>query len=171
MNIFDFAMKMEEDGRQFYDRMAGESGDTGLRTIFQRLAADERKHYEIFQSLQQEGRPEMQETTVLEDARNIFEDLMGEREAILRTVHGDLEGYRYAMKIEAESVEFYEDAARREKNESTRMLLQRIAGEEEKHFTIVENIYDFFNAPNQYLAWREFTNLGEFRQFGREVDL
>jgi hypothetical protein len=28
----------------------------------------------------------------------------------------------------------------------------------------------FANAPNQYLAWGEFSNLEEFRQFGREVD-
>jgi hypothetical protein len=27
------------------------------------------------------------------------------------------------------------------------------------------------NAPNQYLAWREFSNLDEFRNFGRDVDL
>jgi hypothetical protein len=34
----------------------------------------------------------------------------------------------------------------------------------------VQNIYDFVNAPTQYLAWGEFSNLDEFRQFGRDLD-
>jgi len=51
-----------------------------------------------------------------------------------------------------------------------RSLLLKIAGEEHKHFNILENIFHFVNAPNQYLAWGEFSNLDEFRQFGRQVD-
>lgn len=32
------------------------------------------------------------------------------------------------------------------------------------------NVFDFANAPSEYLAWGEFCNLEEFRQFGRDVD-
>lgn len=170
MNVFDFAMKMEVDGKKFYEKLADESGDTGLRTIFLRLAADEQKHYEIFESLKQDAGATMQDTTVLEDSQNIFAQIMGERDEVLASVEGDLEGYRYAMKLEADSARLYEDAARREKNEQVKSLLERIAGEEQKHFNIVENIFNFFNAPNEYLAWREFSNLDEFHQFGRDVD-
>ncbi len=172
MNVFDFAMKMEIDGKHFYEKLAAEAGNPGLRNIFIRLAEDEQKHFDIFQALKgQTQTTAMEDTTVLEDSRNLFEEIMEDRESILRNIQGDLEGYRYAMKIEADSVRLYQDAARREQNDDLKNLLLRIAGEEEKHFTIMENIYDFFNAPNQYLAWREFSNLDEFRQFGRDVDL
>lgn len=169
MNIFEFAMNMELDGKSYYEKMAAESAVPGLRNIFIRLAADEQKHYEIFQDLRAERRGEMQDSTILEYARNVFEDLKTGEE--LSSVPGDLEGYRYAMKLEAQSVQLYEDAAGEEKNEEVKTLLLRIAREEQKHFNILENIYDFANAPNQYLAWREFTNIGEFRQFGRDTDL
>lgn len=171
MNVFEFAKKMELDGKSYYEKLAAESPIPGLRTIFTRLAADEQKHYEIFQALQTERErgATMEDTEVLELAHNVFENLLSGGQ--ISSFQGDLEGYRHAMKLEAESVRLYEDAAGEESREEVKSLLLRIAEEEKKHFSILENIYDFANAPNQYLAWREFTNLGEFRQFGRDTDL
>jgi hypothetical protein len=37
-----------------------------------------------------------------------------------------------------------------------------MAVEERKHLHILENIFDFVNAPNQSLVWAEFSNLNEF---------
>lgn len=171
MDIFDFAMKMELDGKAFYEEQAEKASIPGLRTIFSRLASDEQKHYEIFQALKND-RPKvaMESTPALDEARNVFDDLMADKK-IMGVLKGDLEGYRFAMKIEADSFRLYEDAAEKEQNAEIKNLLLRIAEEEHKHFTILENIYDFVNAPNQYLAWREFSNRDEFRQFGRDVDL
>jgi rubrerythrin len=170
MNVFDFAIKMELDGKAFYEKLAQGTNIAGLQTIFSRLAADEQKHYEIFLALKgQTQATAMEDTRVLEQARNVFEELL-EQKGTLGPITGDLEGYRYAMKIEADSFRLYEDAAQKEKNDDVKNLLLRIAGEEHKHFTIVQNIHDFVNAPNQYLAWGEFSNIDEFRQFGRDVD-
>ncbi|MEJ2700661.1 MAG: ferritin family protein, partial [Desulfuromonadales bacterium] len=112
----------------------------------------------------------MEETTVLQDAKNVFEKLIDEKDT-LGTVQGDLEGYKYAMKLEADSFRLYEDGAKREKNPDVKNLMLKVAEEEHKHFDILQNIFDFVNAPNQYLAWGEFSNLDEFRNFGRDIDL
>ena len=170
MNVFDFAIKMELDGKAFYEKLAQGTNIAGLQTIFSRLAADEQKHYEIFLALKgQTQATAMEDTTVLELARNVFEELLGQKES-LGPLKGDLEGYRFAMKVEADSYRLYEDAAQKERNQDVKSLLLRIADEEHKHFSILQNIHDFVNAPNQYLAWGEFSNIGEFRQFGRDVD-
>ncbi len=170
MNVFDFAMKMEVDGKAYYEKLAQESGVAGLKTIFTRLAEDEQKHYETFQALKSGAKaPVMHETTVLEEAQNIFAQLAAGEKA-QRIGAGDLEAYQYAMKLETDSFRLYEDAATKEKNPEVRALLLKIAGEEHKHFNILGNIYHFVNAPNEYLAWGEFSNLEEFHQFGRDVD-
>jgi rubrerythrin len=170
MNIFDFAMKMEEDGKAYYEKLASQTSLPGLRTIFTRLAEDEQKHYEIFRELKTSGSaPAMQDTTIIADAKNIFAELPKE-EKTLKGLEEDLAAYQHAMKIEADSFRFYENAAGKEKNPETKNLLLKIAGEEHKHFNVMENIYQFINAPSQYLAWREFSNIGEFGQFGRDVD-
>jgi len=173
MNVYDYAVKMEEDGKAFYERLAREADNPGLTTIFNRLARDEQRHLEIFQGLKAQAQAAtLEETTVLEDTRNVFEEMVAEQQDKGGTaVTGDLEGYRYAMRIEAESYRLYEDAARRESNEQIKRLLLQIAEEEHRHFMVVENIYQFVNAPNQYLAWGEFSNLDEFRNFGRDTDI
>ncbi len=171
MNVFDFAMKLEADAEAFYRKLARESRIAGIGKIFNDLADDEQRHFRIFKSLKEETPQEkMTESRVLDTARSIFDHLLKEK-GELPALTDDLEGYRYAMQLEAEGVRLYRDAAKREKNDAVRELLLRIAAEEEKHFNIVENIYNFVNAPNQYLAWAEFSNLEEFRAFGRDVDL
>lgn len=170
MNVFDFAMKMEVDGKAYYEKLARETSLPGLRTIFTRLAEDEQKHYETFKALKGGGKaPAMQSTTILADVKNVFENLSRELSA-LQGAKGDLEGYLQAMKLEEDSFRLYEDAAAKETQGEVKTLLLQIAGEEHKHFDVLGNIYHFVNAPNQYLAWREFSNLDEFRQFGRDVD-
>lgn len=170
MNVYDFAMKMEEDGKAYYERMAQQTDHKGLETIFRRLAEDEQKHYETFRQLKSgSGAPSMQDTTILEDARNIFETLSGSTESPGKA-KSDLDAYQKAMKLEADSFALYEDAAEKEENGEVKKILLRVADEEHKHFNILSNIYHFVNAPNEYLAWREFSNLDEFHQFGRDVD-
>lgn len=170
MNIFDFAMKMELDGKAYYEKLARQASLAGLQTIFTRLAEDEQKHYEIFQSLQSSGKvPVMPESTALATARNVFTELLDETAATAGS-KDDLAAYRHAMRLEADSFRLYEDAAAKETVSDVRDLLLKIAGEERKHFNILENIFQFVNAPNQYLAWGEFSNLEEFRQFGRDID-
>ena len=170
MNVFDFAMKMEVDGKAYYEKLAAESTLAGLRGIFERLAADEQKHFEIFRALQQEDLAQtMQNSTSLAEARTVFAGLL-DRPGAGQQVGGDVAAYRHAMKLEADSFRLYEDAAAREQRAVVKDLLLKIAEEEHQHFIVLENIYHFVNAPNQYLAWGEFSNLGEFRQFGRDVD-
>ncbi len=170
MNVFDFAMKMELDGKGFYNKLARGTELAGLRDIFLRLAADEQKHYEVFLALKTQALPKtMQDTPALEQAKNVFEDLLARKDS-LGPVKGDLEGYARAIKTEEDSFKLYEGAVGKETDPAVRELLLRIAGEEHKHFEILHNIYDFVNAPSQYLAWGEFSNLAGFHQFGRDVD-
>ena len=162
MNVFDFAIKMEQDGKAYYEKLASQTSLPGLKTIFKRLAEDEQKHYEIFHKLKTSGSvPAMQDSTIIAEAKNVFEQLSKEEET-LKDLNGVLAAYQHAMKIESESSRFYEKAAGEEKNPAIQKLLARIADEEQKHFNVLENIYHFVNAPNQYLAWGEFSNLDEF---------
>lgn len=170
MNVFEFAMKMEEDGKEYYENLANQTPLPGLKTIFSELAQDEQKHYEIFQQLKKgDSVSEMQGSTALEGAKNVFESLPKSGIA-LKGMESGTAAYDHAMQMEAESFKFYERAAREEKDQETKALLMRIADEERKHYNILENIFNFVNAPNQTLDWAEFSNLGEFRQFGRDID-
>jgi rubrerythrin len=171
MNVFDFAMKMEAEAEAFYRKLAGRSSLPGVKRIFADLAEDEQKHFAMFRQLKADaGLSDMEDSRTLDHARTVFGRLLEEK-ADIASMQDDLESYHYAMKLEAEGVRFYEDAARREKDAGVQALLLHVAAEERKHFNVVENIYRFVNAPNEYLAWAEFSSPDEFHAFGRNIDL
>ncbi len=162
MNVYEFAMKMELDGKAYYEKLAAGTSIAGLKTIFGMLADDEVKHYETVRDMRgRMGKTEMADSKALEGAQNLFAIIVAGKDS-LDTMREDLDGYRFAMKIEADSVRFYENAARKERKRSIRELLLKIAEEEKKHFNIVENIYDFVLRPKYFLEWGEFSNLKEF---------
>lgn len=160
MNVFDFAMKMELDGKQYYEKLVSETDERGLKNIFTRLAADEQKHFDTIKAIKNGTSWSMADTTVLDEAKNLFTEL-GKDKNIIGTLKRSLDGYLHARRIEADSVRFYEEMANKETNPQTVKLLQRIAEEEKKHYNIMDNLYDFALAPQNFLAWAEFSNLKE----------
>ncbi|HXV20944.1 MAG TPA: ferritin family protein [Desulfuromonadales bacterium] len=167
MNVFDFAMEIERSGRTFYRNVAAKAGEAGVSTIFSMMAEDEQELLERFRVMKATVRSTtMQDSSVLENAGNIFEDVLNEREALQIT--SDLEAYHYVMRVETAICRLYEDAAQREPNPEVQGLLRRIASEERRELESLRKLYDFVNAPNEYLAWGEFSNLNEFHNFGRD---
>lgn len=159
MNIFDKAMKMEVDGKAYYEKLASQTDLPGLQTIFQDLARDEQKHYEAFKAMKEKTTlPELAAGSSLATARNVFENLPLP-DVALKHVKDTLEAYKHAMDVEAESRKFYEKAASEESDPQVKAILLKIAAEEQQHFDIMDNVYQFTNAPNQYLAGAEISNL------------
>lgn len=160
MDVYEFALKMELDGKAYYEKLAAESTFEGFKTIFGRLAADEQKHYDVVKSLRDGAATPMAETTVLEDAKNVFQKAMGD-EYLPGRLKGDLDAYEHAKDLEAESIRLYEGMAVKEDKPEVVLLLKRLVEEEKKHYNIMENLYDFVLRPKYYLEWREFGNLGQ----------
>ena len=78
MNIFEYAMKMEQDGREFYLENAEKTDNPAFKQILTQLANDELKHYNIFKALK-EGRKaeykEAEQTTIITTMKNVFDEL------------------------------------------------------------------------------------------------
>jgi rubrerythrin len=161
MNVFDFAMKMEEDGREFYVKLANETSVSELKTIFTLLAAAEEEHRKAIEAMKKDTPPDTAESKVLENARNVFQGLL-EKRAALDVLKGDPDGYRHAIRFAMAGVTLYEKIAAKETNPATSRILLMMADDERKHLEILENIYDFVEAPRDFLAWGEFSNLKEY---------
>lgn len=168
MNVFDFAIEMEDSGCEYYTGLAKTATLPGLKTVFTSMAEDERKHSEFFRSLKMGNQDlNLPEASSLITAQNVFSFLPRDEEA-LKGMTDVLQAYTHGMKLEADSFKFYQDAASKEDNLEVKALILKIASEEQEHFNILENLFNFVNAPNQSLEWAEFSNLGEFSQFGRD---
>ena len=48
---FEMAMEIEKNGEVFYNAVAAKATDKSVKTLFQELAAQEQRHYEVFQKM------------------------------------------------------------------------------------------------------------------------
>ena len=81
MNIFEFAMQMEEDGRAYYLEHAEKAENPSLKRVLNEMADDELKHYKIFEALRNQETAEYldnNKTTIIDTVKNVFEVLKEE---------------------------------------------------------------------------------------------
>lgn len=57
MNVFEFALKMEEDGKTFYETLAAETSEPELKRIFSLLASAEEEHRKAIESIKNDTAP------------------------------------------------------------------------------------------------------------------
>ena len=160
MDLFKFAMDMELEGQRYYEGLAAAVPVAGLKNIFTWLAAEERKHYATLSEIKAGVAKGMLESSLLDQAKGVFRDLVPGQSLPAGSTK-DLDAYRHALEVEQKSVELYEGLAGRELDAEVAQLLLRIADEERKHLDVMRNIYDFVLAPQNFIAWGEFSNLRE----------
>ena len=161
MNVFEFAMGKEEESRKFYEKLAAAARTNELKTIFTLLADAEQEHHKHLADLKAGTDPKMAQSVVLDRAKDQLGRIVGET-APDKVIVEDRDGYQLAIKGEEESIKLYEELALQEPNKAAADILRRIAEEERHHLEVMENIYEYVEAPKTYLAWGEFSNLREY---------
>jgi rubrerythrin len=158
MDIIDFAMQMELDGKAHYEKLAAMTPVPGLKQILSILAIDEQDHYEVMKGMKTGILTAFASSTALETAQNIFPSIRID-EQLLAELRTKIDAYRYAIQIEADSIALYEDMLKKGEVTTTPAavaLLMKVIDEEQKHYNIVENIHDLIAEYDHFLAWRDF---------------
>jgi rubrerythrin len=162
MNIFDFAMQMEIDGKLFYEKKAQETKHADLKKILLMLAEEEQKHYNFFKQMK-EGKTELAERTVdtgtetLDRVKNIFVDMSNGPEG-LSFGKDELTTWNEAMQIEEKAVAFYSEKASAEADENQKRLLTMIANEERNHVHMIDGVLSYLKFPENFADSAQFKN-------------
>ena len=164
MNIFEYAMKMENDGRTFYLENADKVEAPELKKILLELANDELKHYRIFKAMA-EGSPvefaEDADTAVITTVRNVFEQMRADGKDF--SFADDAEKiWVEAREIEKEAEEFYREKAEEISDTGQKKILIRIADEEHRHWVVMEQVISFLDRPQQWLEDAEWTHQEDY---------
>jgi len=165
-DIFDFAMKMEEDGRDYYEEMASKTKIPALKKILTGLADDERRHYKIFKGLKEKHADEVSElskesTKIVSTAKNVFEEIK-DQDIEVDSQADAVEVWDHARDIEKKSEDFYREKADEVPEGEAKKLLLKIADEEHKHWALIESVMRFLNRPKTWLEDAEWSNLEDY---------
>jgi rubrerythrin len=159
MNIFDCAIKIEEETREFLEELEAESGSTELKRLFGILADSEAEFRDRVMRLRNRI-PATASMEELDASACSFKAHLTQRE-LLHEVTNDPDLYRLIVGEEEHEIEWLERIAATTDNEITKRCLLMLAAEARKHLQTVENVYEFVEAPKHYLAWSEFGNRQE----------
>jgi rubrerythrin len=164
VDIFDYAMKMEMDGRLFYVEHANKATSPELKKILLELADDEQKHYNIFKALRDGHVAEYKEsekTTILATVKNVFEALRAEGQAYSFPPDAK-QIWEQAREVEKKTEAFYREKANEVTKPEQARILHKIADEEHRHWVTMQNIIQFLDRPNHWLENAEWGNLEEY---------
>lgn len=163
MDIYEFAMQMELDGKAFYEKLAHQTSDENLRQVLVMLAEEEQKHYNIFKGLRAGKGPsvltgENLHTKTLNAVKNIFVELSGNvQHPSFSTDERSI--WAEALKIEEKSEQFYREKAAQESDAHKKNILNIIANEERNHIYLIDSVLTYMKFPDT------FSDTAQFKDF------
>jgi rubrerythrin len=161
MDIFEFAMEKEQLAEQHYRKLAERIDHAGLESILLMLADEEAKHFKTVQQMKTKTPLRVTETPVLKNAKAVFEKMQrGTQTFSFDTSEVDL--YRKACGIEAESKKYYLEKAQEVEDAGQREVFLKLAEEENKHLVLVQSLCDFVAKPETFLEDAEFNHFDDY---------
>lgn len=160
LEILENAITFEEEGMAFFQDRA-ENAPTSLeRNLFHSLAKDEAGHkahlMQIRESLLREGTvdalPDVSQEHVA-NVRAIFEKALDESNDPYDFQLEELEILKGAMDVERRGFTMYAKAAADVSSKRARDLFAHLAAEEQNHFSLLKNTYDYMSDPEGFAGF------------------
>jgi len=160
VDIYKFAMQMELDGRHFYMDLAKKTENAGIKNILTMMAESEAKHYNVILDMQKNDKAEYsKDAEVLTKIKNIFTKMREEKEIDVDV--SQVEFYKKALEIEADSEKFYLERADEEKDPHRKEIFLTLAKEEKSHCILLENIVNLVSQPDNWIENSEWYDIDD----------
>ena len=152
MHIMEVAIEMEREGASFYDTLAADSQDEGLKKIFSLLADDERRHERIFRAMS-DGVGGDEVPLKEHQSDELLSALDGQKFA---ETQKQMELYERALEIELKSIEFYTEAMDSLTDPADIRIVKQVIQEERKHYDTLDTIVQMVSRPDSWVEDAEF---------------
>ena len=155
--VYEYALQRERQGMDFFQRNAERMSHAAAAEVFQKLAAEERKHIEFIQGLLkalESGQSALDAGIDLEQADFFAQRAELEKldQTTIESMVPDLAVLRMAYLIERDFAEFYEMAAQKVEGEASEALAM-LARWERDHEQLFKDIHDKLLEEYMNMPW------------------
>jgi rubrerythrin len=164
-NVIREAIKLEINGRKFFDHAAEVTHHPRGKKMFLHLAKEEVKHLETFGKL-------FSEILGGTDWKNEIkpEDISGEAPLVEKLKEsmkkeegkGEIEALRIGMELEQEAIDFFRKAADETDDPVAEKMFLEISEEEKFHYDLLQAQYDSVTGSGFWLGSAEFQMDGKW---------
>ncbi|MBI5674596.1 MAG: ferritin family protein [Nitrospirae bacterium] len=157
MNAIEIAKKMETDAISFYTEAARKTKYPAGKKMFETITVDEKRHLEMVTKLLKGLDVQIQDVHPMKNIRTVFEKMKAEMMQKVEATSDELEAFKIAMQMEKEGLDFYRTLVLQAKTEKERLLFEKLAGEEQQHYDIFSNTYNFLSDTGNWFMWDEYS--------------
>lgn len=155
MNAAEIARKMESDAVAFYKEAAEKTSHPVGKKIFLSIMEDEIKHTKMIESVLK-GMDITDETAEpMERVMSVFEQMRPDLEKQLTATSDDKDALKIAMEMEKKGFEFYQQSEAEATDDKTKALFSKLARDEDQHYRMFANTYNFLNDTGNWFMWEE----------------
>jgi len=159
MNILECTIKMKQETRTHYSRLAESVTDNELKRLFSLLAAAEDEHIDKLVAVKDTlKKTNMLDFSRIEESVCVYSPHLDARH-LAEALRNDPDAYRHVVQEEEETIEFFDQLSDQAESEQLKRICRLQADKEREHLAMLENIYFFVEEPRTYLEWGEFSNL------------
>jgi rubrerythrin len=145
-DIFEFAIRIEEDGELFYHRSANFADTEDIRRLFNQLADEEIHHKRIFTEMLEKINDIRPPETYPGEFMNYLRDYIDgkiifsmDMKTMADDIHDTISALKFAMGRELESIAYYHEI-KSFVSEKHHSQVDAIIQEERKHFTKLSEV-------------------------------
>ena len=155
------ALRLEQEGKQFFTEAAAKVTGKAARQTFEFLAHEEDKHIhriqEFYRSLEQSGGQDIPESGESDaDSRLTgFNDRMAELRDEIRPTLSDVDAYRMALKFENGAEEFYAKQVKESADPRIQRFYIWLINEESMHARVLNSCIQFAEDPAAWFQKRK----------------
>ena len=155
MDALELAVKMEKDAISFYTEAARKTKSSSGKKMFQTIALDEQRHLEMITQLISGLNITHKDVSPLQNMKTVFASMKDEMMKKVAATSDELEAFKIAMGMEKEGVAFYKQTLAGAKKEKERVLLEMLIKEEQQHYDLFANTYQFLESTGNWFLWEE----------------
>lgn len=159
MDIFEFAIQMENEGENYYREQAQKNKDNGLKGVFEMLAEDEKRHAQILKD-KAAGMALIQTDTLIK-SKSVF-DGMDDFKDETKVVPGQIDLYTMALQMEQKSIDLYEEYLKKADDDSQREIFSYLVSQEKDHYAVIEELLIMVRHSLQWVEDAEFGRRKEY---------
>jgi len=156
------ALENEIKGRKLYLQYANTTKSELAKKVFEHLAADELVHIEdIKKFLESENMDAGVDTAVmtagtsLENTEKFFGKLVSDLKDQVNPGDDDNKSREVAMDLEKAGFEYYKKASEATGNEKLTLFFEWLMEQEQSHFMLIRNAFEYANDPASWHAEQE----------------
>lgn len=155
MDALELAMKMEKDAITFYSEAAQKTKYPVGKKMFDTITEDEKRHLEMISQIIKGLNVTHKDVSPMKNVKTVFEKMKNEMMKKVEASANELEAFKVAMKMEQEGMDFYKKALAGAKKEKEKALFERLIKEEQQHYAIFANTYQFLADTGNWFLWEE----------------